>query len=157
MNIPMASKSAGFTLIELMAVIAVLAILAAIALPSYENYVRRANRSEAKNLMLLIGAEQEKFFTAFNRYTANVAGARTGDPATSGLNMGNSTQELIGGVPDPSDQAYYVIAVALAAGNLAYTLTATPTGSFQSVDTCGNLTITSTGEKGRTGTALNCW
>jgi len=157
MNKPMASRSAGFTLIELMAVIAVLAILAAIAIPSYENYVRRANRSEAKNLMLLIGSEQEKFFTTFNRYTANVTGARTGDPATSGLNMMTSTQQLVGGVPDPTDQAYYVIAVVLAAGNQAHTLTATPTGSFQAVDDCGNFTLTSAGQKDRSGTALNCW
>jgi type IV pilus assembly protein PilE len=142
----------GFTLIELMAVIAVIAILAAIAYPSYENYVRRANRSEAKTLLLQIGAEQEKFFTTFNRYSGSINGARTGNPATSGLNMANSTQDLIAGVPDP-------VAVALGPGNLSYTLTATPQGGLQSTDACGALTLTNTGVRDALGPSApnNCW
>jgi type IV pilus assembly protein PilE len=149
----------GFTLIELMAVIAVIAILAAIAYPSYENYVRRANRSEAKTLLLQIGAEQEKFFTTFNRYSGSIDGARTGNPATSGLNMANSTQDLIGGVPDPADGAFYTIAVALGPGNLSYTLTATPQGGLQSTDACGALTLTNTGVRDALGPSApnNCW
>lgn len=149
----------GFTLIELLTVVAIIGILAAIAYPSYQDYVRRANRTEAKNLLLRIAGEQEKFFTTFNRYSGNIAGARTGVPATSGLNIADSTQDLEGGAPDPNDGAYYDIDVALGADALSYTLTATPRGAVQEVDACGALTLTNTGQRDALGASApdNCW
>jgi type IV pilus assembly protein PilE len=62
-------------------------------------------------------------------------------------------------VPDPNDGAYYDITVALGAGNLAYTLTATPRGSLQVDDACGALTLTNTGQRGALGPSApdNCW
>ncbi|MBP8307961.1 MAG: type IV pilin protein [Burkholderiaceae bacterium] len=145
----------GFTLIELMIVVAIIALLAMIAFPSYENFVRRANRVEAQSLLLRIASEQEKFFSTFNRYSADIDGARTGDPATSGLNMAASTQDLVGGSPDPNDQAYYTIAVAVGNPPTSYVLTATPVGSMQSVDSCGNMTLDDRGNKGAA--AVRCW
>lgn len=48
-------KAKGFTLIELMIVVAIVGILAAIAIPAYQDYVARAQTSEA--LMLLSGVK----------------------------------------------------------------------------------------------------
>jgi type IV pilus assembly protein PilE len=143
----------GFTLIELLIVLAIVAIIIAIAVPSYTQYVQRSNRSEGKNLLLRIAAEQEKFFTAFNRYSADITGPRTGDPANSGLNMDDST---VGAEPD--DTAWYEIDVVVPADGLSYTLRATPTGDFQSSDPCGVLTLTNNGVRGALGPAPdNCW
>ncbi|WP_422766292.1 type IV pilin protein, partial [Pseudomonas aeruginosa] len=41
----------GFTLIELMIVVVIIAILAGIAYPSYDEYVKRGNRTEGQALL----------------------------------------------------------------------------------------------------------
>jgi len=58
-------KQQGFTLIELMIVVAIIGILAAIAIPQYQNYVARAQFSEAHTL--LSGARTPAFERFSNR------------------------------------------------------------------------------------------
>ena len=49
----------GFTLMELMVVIVIVAILAAVAVPLYVNYVKDAQRTEAKGAIgAIVSAEQ---------------------------------------------------------------------------------------------------
>ena len=49
----------GFTIVELMIVIAIVAILVALALPSYTQYIRKANRGEAQQLLMNWANNQE--------------------------------------------------------------------------------------------------
>ena len=67
----------GFTLIELMIVVAIIGILAAVAIPQYQNYVARAQVSEA--LVLASGAK-----TAIAEYRSNT-GKWPADNEAAGL------------------------------------------------------------------------
>ncbi|MCP5419133.1 MAG: type IV pilin protein [Gammaproteobacteria bacterium] len=135
----------GFTLIELMIAVAIVAILAAIALPAYQDQIRKARRGDAEAVLLEAAQWMERYYTANNRYDdpANPGNPPTGFPLTKSPKAGGDT--------------FYTIAISAVSAN-AFTLTATPAGP-QTSDTCGNLTYTNTGVKGRSGTAAldTCW
>jgi type IV pilus assembly protein PilE len=59
MNTANRKRNSGFTIIELMIVLVIVAILLAIAYPSYVNYVRKANRGEAQQILLNWSINQE--------------------------------------------------------------------------------------------------
>ncbi|MDO8959998.1 MAG: type IV pilin protein, partial [Rhodocyclaceae bacterium] len=60
----------GFTLIEVMIVVVIIGILASIAFPSYQEYVRRGNRSAAQAQMMDIASRQQQFFLANRQYAS---------------------------------------------------------------------------------------
>ncbi|MDO5101907.1 MAG: type IV pilin protein [Lautropia sp.] len=64
------SRSAmrGFTLIEIMIAVAIVGILASIAVPSYFEYVRRANRAEAKAQLMEAAQYMQRFYSLHNGY-----------------------------------------------------------------------------------------
>lgn len=126
------SRQAGFTLIELMIVVAVVAILAAVALPSYQQYIKRSSRAEARAEVLRAEGWLERFNAENNRYTDNAA------------NNANSAFASAFTTVPASGAARYTIGVALTA--ISYTITATPTstGSMNG-DACGTYTKTNTG------------
>ena len=132
------SRVRGFTLIELMVVVAVIAILAAIAVPNYQESVRKARRAQAKADLVELAQLLERRHTVNNSY----AGA---------LPYAVSPK-------DPGATVFYNIAPAsIPAGAQTFTLTATPTGA-QANDRCGNLSLSSAGAKGSTGSPVSeCW
>jgi type IV pilus assembly protein PilE len=142
-----ASREAGVTFIELMAVVLIIAILGVIAIPSYRDYTIRAHRTEGKAALLRLATSQEKFYLQNHRYSDTVN-------ASLGFAMPNS------------ENGVYAITVATMNGwTQDYTATATPVagggtnGVDQTVDTkCTSFSLSSAGAKSATGAQPDtCW
>lgn len=139
------TNQTGFTLIELMITVAVVGILAAIAYPNYTQYVQRANRAEARSMLLENAQFLERNYTTANRYDQTSAGATINSAALA------RTQSPENGT------AKYNLTVAIgAAPAQTFTLSAAPTGSMAG-DACGTLTLTNTGVQGAGGVVADCW
>jgi type IV pilus assembly protein PilA len=65
----------GFTLIELMIVVAIIGILAAIAIPQYQNYVARAQMSEALSLASGSKVALAEYFNTKGEFPENITDA----------------------------------------------------------------------------------
>lgn len=137
----MKGMSKGFTLIELMLVVTIIGILATIAYPSYDEYVKRSNRSEGQALLNDTSARQERYFSQNSAYITD-----TTDITKLGLRNGNK-----------SETGKYTLTVSKSANDGGYTLTATQ--NFGDIK-CGNLTLNAQGLKGRSGSGKSvsdCW
>lgn len=140
---PVRSRTAGFTLIEVMVVVAIVSILAALVYPSYTSSVRRGDRAAARAALLEAQQYMERYYAANSRYS--VASDGTGSPS-----LPTRLQAI------PTEAPKYDLTVSAVTLN-SYTLTADPRSNSE---TCGNLTLTNTGVKGRSGsgpTIQECW
>jgi type IV pilus assembly protein PilE len=143
-------KQRGFTLIELMIAMVVIAILAAVGYPSYLDYVARGKRAEGKGALLRAAQQLERFYSVNNCYPSNTANC--GSAGSSAAALTAASINAFSG--DSAASSAYNLTVTTNAQD--FTVTATPIFT----DTkCGNLTLTNTGAKGKTGTEsmLNCW
>jgi type IV pilus assembly protein PilA len=72
------SKSAGFSLIELMIVVAIIAILAAIAIPNFMKFSMKAKTSEATSNLNAIRVAQDSYRSENDAYLDCTAGPAAG-------------------------------------------------------------------------------
>ena len=79
----------GFTLIELMIVVAIIGILAAIAIPAYNDYIARAQASEAVELLGGGKTPYAEFFADKGRWPTAVGSVM---PVTYGKYVASITQ-----------------------------------------------------------------
>lgn len=134
----MINRAKGFTLIELMVVVAIIGIISAIAFPSYESYMRKSRRADAKVALTGIADRQERSYLQNNTYSSTL----------TALNV-NAV----------SDEGYYGLKIDSGTAT-GFKATATATGAQLSDTKCKSFSIDSIGAKtsnGGPGDTNNCW
>lgn len=141
------NKIKGFTLIEMMIVVAILGIVSAIAIPSYNEYVRKAKRTDGKEFLIRVAQLQESY------YVQNLSYAKDFSTNPGGLGLGaivESEQGEYSITMDTTDSGGGACTGLSADSCTTYTLNAAPQGG-QINDKCKELTLTNTGVKGLAG------
>lgn len=123
MTRPHAGRTGGLTLIELMVVLTVLGVLLRLALPSYEQYVLRGHRGQARATLMQVGQWLERAATAQGSYPA----------------VAQIPADLL-----KVEGSRYTVTVVTTA--TSFTLTATPSGR-QVTDACGGFRLDHTGAR----------
>ena len=120
-----------------MIVVVVIGILAAVAMPSYRDYVRRGNRSEAQATLMDLAQKEQQYFLDARSYAGTVAALSTTIPASVSNHYGAPAITVSAGTPP------------------TFSISMVPSGD-QANDACGTLTIDSVGNK-TSSSGSNCW
>lgn len=130
-------RARGFSLIELMVVMVIIGILSAVAIPSYRKNVQSTQRATAKAIMAETTQYMERYYTTNNTYVSGTLSSAVSPKGATGTSI-----------------AYNISFTATPTAS-AYTVQAVPVNG-QSSDSCGTLSLSSTGAQSATGTG-SCW
>jgi len=136
----MNNNQKGMTLIELIIVVVIVAILASVALPAWNSQVQKARRADARNLLMSVQIEQEKYRSNYGSYASTMAAL--------GLSAYNSTS-----------RDYYNVSI-VSSSATAFVASAAPnTNGGQNSDSCGTFAINQSGPdaSGSYASLSDCW
>ncbi|MDD5388423.1 MAG: type IV pilin protein [Gallionellaceae bacterium] len=142
--------SKGFTLIELLVAIMIVGILSAVAVSSYQDYTLRAQRADAKAVLLEVAGWMERNYTATGAYNVSPAGVAIG---VSDSPIAQSPK---------SGTARYNVSFTAAPSATAFEVRAAPADGWADAQ-CGTLTLNNQGVQGASGAAdtaakvADCW
>jgi type IV pilus assembly protein PilE len=122
------NKRHGFTLAELMISIAIVGILLGIAAPSFQDYLRRSRRADARITLHNLAVAQETYFFRNNKYATKFSELRAVEDALSTL---------------PSDDGFY--AITMAGDDFSWSLSASPLAVQAEDEQCASFTLTHLG------------
>jgi type IV pilus assembly protein PilE len=142
----MPTRTAGWTLIELLVALSILAILAAFALPAYRSHALRVHRVEAKSALLELAAAQERFYLHHDRYAAH---AELAAAPPQGLGLAERTRN-----------GRYRLTIDIA-DTRAFRASAAASGDQAADERCATFTIDAHGSRTATSAAgiaaAGCW
>lgn len=144
------SRSAGFTMIELMIVVVIIGILAAMGYPSYRGYVVRTQRGVAKAAMVQVLDRQAQFFVDNKVFATNLTNLGFG---TNPFAIDRKGKEI---ATSSTDRIYNIQLSGASA--TSFILQAVPQLKQATEDSaCGTLSITNEGIRSVSGSGTNCW
>ena len=133
-------KNRGMTLVELLIVVAIVSVLASVVLPTWNSQVQKARRADARNTLMFVQVEQEKYR------------ADNGSYASSKSALGLSTYKS-------TSRNYYNVSI-VSSSAIAFVASAAPNiNGGQNSDSCGTFAINQSGPDGSGSYAslADCW